>query len=350
MDFVCGHSPRLWAFARIDPGATLATIFRPPSNQTRVNLRRLKYFIKIVDVGSVTLASEVLHIAQPALSQQIATLEGEFNQQLLVRTAKGVKPTEAGKTLYKHAQTILNQLEQARIEVRNASHALSGKVSVGLAPGTAASGLALPLLRAIRGRYPEVLLHLNENFGTTLADLIADGRMDMAVLYGTRMVPGLSFFPLLHEELVLVGQPAGNGAQAEVTLREAGQIPLLMLRPHNVIRKVIDEAFLHAQVAPQVAAELESTPSLVDAVESGLGAAILPLSAARLVSQGRSAQLWRIADPIARIPLALCTSDHLPMSPAALAVKGVLLELAEDLALAIGATQSLELEEGLPEA
>jgi LysR family transcriptional regulator, nitrogen assimilation regulatory protein len=312
-----------------------------------VNLRRLKYFVKVVDVGSVTLASEVLHIAQPALSQQIATLEGEFNQQLLVRTAKGVKPTEAGKTLYKHAQTILKQLEQARQEVRNASESLAGKVSVGLAPGTAAAGLALPLLRAIRGRYPEVLLHLNENFGTTLAELIADGRMDMAVLYGTRLLPGLSFFPLLHEELVLVGPPTGDAAAPQITLQDAAKMPLLMLRSDNVIRKVIDEACARADVVPEVVAELESTPTLIDAVASGLGAAILPVSAARLVSKGSSAQLWRIADVMDRVPLALCTSNHLAMSPAALAVKGVLLELAEELALAIGATQSLELAEGL---
>lgn len=312
-----------------------------------MNLRRLKYFVKIVDVGSVTLASEVLHIAQPALSQQIATLEGEFNQQLLVRTTKGVTPTDAGKVVYRHAQIILKQVEQARLEVRNASQALTGKVSVGLAPGTAAAGLALPLLRAIRGRYPEVLLHLNENFGTTLAELIADGRMDMAVLYGTRPVPGLSFFPLLHEDLVLVGPPASHPAGSEVTLKDAARTPLMMLRPHNVIRKVIDEAFRRAQVVPEVVAELESTPSLIDAVASGLGAAILPVSAARLVSKGSSAQLWRISDAIDRVPLALCTSDHLAMAPAALAVKGVLLELAEELAHAIGATQSLELEEGL---
>jgi LysR family nitrogen assimilation transcriptional regulator len=312
-----------------------------------VNLRRLKYFVKIVDVGSVTLASEVLHIAQPALSQQIATLEGEFNQQLLVRNAKGVKPTDAGKVLYKHAQVILKQLEQARVEVRNASHALTGKVSVGLAPGTAAAELALPLLRAVRSRHPDVLLHLNENFGTTLADLIADGRMDMAVVYGTKSVAGLSFFPLLHEELVLVG-PAPSRAGGEVSLQEAAAMDLLMLRPHNVIRKVIDEAFVQAQSAPRVAAELESTPTLIDAVANGLGSAILPVSAARLVGKACNAQLRRISDPIARIPLALCTSDHLPMSPAALAVKGILLELAEELAIAIGATQSLELDQGLP--
>lgn len=313
----------------------------------RVNLRRLKYFVKIVDVGSVTLASEVLHIAQPALSQQIATLEGEFNQQLLVRTAKGVTPTEAGRILYRHAQLVLRQVEQARIEVRNASESLGGKVSVGLAPGTAAAQLALPLLRAVRARHPGVLLHLNESFGTTLAELIADGRMDMAVVYGSKAVAGLSFFPLLHEELVLVGPPRPEPSPEEVTLAEAAAMDLLMLRPHNVIRKLLDDAFQEARLSPAVVAELESIPSLIDAVANGLGAAILPVSAARQVGEACHAQLRRISDPISTIPLALCTSDQLAMAPAALAVKGLLLELAEDLAVSIGATQSRELEEGL---
>ncbi len=82
-----------------------------------MNLRRLKYFVKIVDTGSLTRASEVLHIAQPALSQQLATLEGEFNQQLLIRTKRGVIPTDAGQVLYHHAQSILKQCEFARIAV-----------------------------------------------------------------------------------------------------------------------------------------------------------------------------------------------------------------------------------------
>lgn len=82
-----------------------------------MNLRRLKYFVKIVDTGSLTRASEVLHIAQPALSQQIATLEGEFNQQLLIRTKRGVSPTDAGQVLYQHATSILKQCEFAMVAV-----------------------------------------------------------------------------------------------------------------------------------------------------------------------------------------------------------------------------------------
>ncbi|VDZ74164.1 nitrogen assimilation regulatory protein Nac [Atlantibacter hermannii] len=87
-----------------------------------MNLRRLKYFVKIVDIGSLTQAAEVLHIAQPALSQQVATLEGEMDQQLLIRTKRGVTPTEAGKILYAHARTILRQCEQAQLAVNNVGH------------------------------------------------------------------------------------------------------------------------------------------------------------------------------------------------------------------------------------
>ena len=78
----------------------------------KTNLRRLKYFVKIVDIGSLTQAAEGLHIAQPALSQQVATLEGEMDQQLLIRTKRGVTPTEAGKNIDTHASPILRQTEQ----------------------------------------------------------------------------------------------------------------------------------------------------------------------------------------------------------------------------------------------
>ena len=95
-----------------------------------MNLRRLKYFVKIVDIGSLTQAAEVLHIAQPALSQQVATLEGEMDQQLLIRTKRGVTPTEAGKILYTHARTILRQCEQAQLAVNNVGQTLRGQVSM----------------------------------------------------------------------------------------------------------------------------------------------------------------------------------------------------------------------------
>jgi LysR family nitrogen assimilation transcriptional regulator len=294
-----------------------------------VNLRRLKYFVKIVDVGSLTQASEVLHVAQPALSQQIATLEGEFKQQLLLRTQKGVEPTEAGKALYRHAQLILRQFEQAQADVLNAGRALSGQVSVGLTPGSAASTLALPLLQTVHGRYPQIVLHINENLGTTLCDVVREGRMDMAVLYGGgRSVQGLCFDQLLTESLFVVAPPGVLGAGDEVTLDSLRDVDLMLPRANNELRRRVDQAFAAMHLVPRVVAEMESSDTLAAAVASGVAATILPGSAARGVAASASCDLRRIASPTIDMPLALCFSDHLPLSEPAQAVKAILLELA----------------------
>ena len=292
-----------------------------------MNIRRLRYFVKIVDLGSLTQAAEVLHIAQPALSQQLNTLESEFKQQLLIRTKRGVTPTAAGLVLYQHAQIILRQLDQACSAVVTAGEKLSGPVSVGLAPGTAASALALPLLQAVRHRHPSIVLYLNENFGTTLSELVMNGRMDMAVLYGFRSVQGLEFVPLQDEELYLLQPATAQAVPATISLQEMFDLDLLLPRSYNVIRKLVDAAFMANQRVPCVIAEIESVDTLAGAVAAGLGATVLPDSAAsHLCANGRLMRR-RIVGPVITAPLALCLSSHLPLSAAAQAVKSLLLEL-----------------------
>lgn len=293
-----------------------------------MNLRRLKYFVKIVDIGSLTQAADVLHIAQPALSQQLATLEGEFHQQLLVRTKRGVTPTEAGRILYRHAQIILRQFDQAQSDVRTSGEMLSGQVSVGLAPGTAASALALPLLKTVRARHPAILLYLNENFGTTLSELVMTGRMDMAVLYsGKTVVHGLAYQPLLKEELYLVAPRAMRVPRSQIELAELRDVELMLPRPYNYVRRYVDEAFANAHMEPRVVAEIESAATLSAALAANLGATILPESAARVIAGSIQVALYRIVSPTIEVPLALCLSDNLPLSEPAKAVKSIVLEL-----------------------
>jgi LysR family nitrogen assimilation transcriptional regulator len=293
-----------------------------------MNLRRLKYFVKIVDIGSLTQAADVLHIAQPALSQQLATLEGEVHQQLLVRTKRGVSPTEAGKVLYRHAQLILRQCDQAQVDMVAAGRGLSGAVSVGLAPGTAAATLALPLLRLLRARHPGVVPYLNESYGSTLSELIMNGRMDLAVLYGGKMaVHGLSFLPLMREPLYLVCPNSMPGLPETVPLKALAETDLYLPRPYNVVRRLVDEAFAGAGLTPRVVAEIESASTLTAVIGDGLGASILPASMAREVVQVCGAWQSRIVEPGIEAPLALCQSDHLPLSEPAQAVKEILLEL-----------------------
>ena len=297
-----------------------------------MNLRRLKYFVKIVDLGSFTLASDVLHVAQPALSQQLATLEGECKQKLLVRTQKGVVPTEAGRVLYRHAQSILRQIEQARADVQNAGRSLVGQVSVGLAPGTAASMLALRLLQVVQSRHPKIVLHINENFGTTLFDAVRSGIMDMAVLYGGEgQVQGLSFDPLLKERLCVVAPAGLLPREGELSLADLGQVDLLLPSSSNQLRRYVDRAFAAVRVAPRVVAEMESSGTLAAAIASGVGATILPASVARTVAEGACADLYPLAAPDVEVSLVLCAAEHLLLSEPAQVVKGILLELVDGL-------------------
>ncbi|MFF7710354.1 nitrogen assimilation transcriptional regulator NAC [Pseudomonas sp. NPDC007930] len=292
-----------------------------------MNLRRLKYFVKIVDIGSMTQAADVLHIAQPALSQQLVTLEAEMQQQLVIRTKRGVTPTEAGKVLYAHAQLILRQCEQALSDVTSSSHALCGNVSVGLAPGTAASSLSVPLLRRVRELHPGITLYLNENFGTTLSELIMNGRMDMAVLYGGREIHGLSFTPLLREQLYLVSAAPALAGREQIALAEVAELELLLPRTYNVMRRLVDEAFLRIDRQPQVIAEVESATTLATAVAERFASTILPESAARGLQAHQAVHLSRIVEPQIEAPLTLCLSGHLPLSVPGQAVKTILLEL-----------------------
>jgi LysR family transcriptional regulator, nitrogen assimilation regulatory protein len=297
-----------------------------------VNLRRLQYFVKIVDIGSLTQAADILHAAQPALSQQLATLEGEVRQQLLVRTKRGVTPTEAGRVLYRHAQLILRQCEQAQVDMIAASQGLSGQVSVGLAPGTAAETLALPLLQTVRARHPGILLYLNETYGSTLSELIMNGRMDMAVLYrGRSAVHGLSFTPLLKEHLFAVGSGPMPTPTGPITLRALADMELYLARPYNVVRKLVDEAFAGIGKVPRVVAEIESAGTLAAVIASGLGATVLPESMTEKIISSCQAWRCRIVEPSIEAPLALCQSDHLPLSEPAQAVRDILLELAAAL-------------------
>lgn len=297
-----------------------------------MNLRRLQYFVKIVDIGSLTQAADILHVAQPALSQQLATLEGEVRQQLLLRTKRGVVPTEAGKVLYRHAQLILRQWDQANADMKAAGQGLSGAVSVGLAPGTAAARLSLPLLRTARARHPGILLYLNETYGTTLSELVMNGRMDIAVLYGGQItVHGLTFVPLFKEQLYLVGPDSMVASPSEVPLHTIADLDLYLPRPYNVVRRMVNEAFAGLGMTPRVVAEIESAGTLSAVIASGLGATILPESMAREVARSSNAWLSRIIQPTIEAPLALCQSDHLPLSEPASAIKEILLELVASL-------------------
>src|SRR5580704_16071774 len=98
-----------------------------------MQFRQLRYFVSIVEAGSFSRAATVVHVAQPALSQQVADLEARLAVELLHRSARGIQPTAAGAILYKEAKVLLQQLDQIPAIVRSTSGEVEGAVNLGIA-------------------------------------------------------------------------------------------------------------------------------------------------------------------------------------------------------------------------
>src|ERR1700679_3749681 len=122
-----------------------------------MQFRQLRYFVKIVEAGSFSRAAATIHVAQPALSQQIAELEERLGLSLLLRSARGVRPTAAGELLYREASTILRLMEKLPGIVRSESGQIEGTVSVGMS-STLAATLAGAFIEACKTALPKVTL------------------------------------------------------------------------------------------------------------------------------------------------------------------------------------------------
>ncbi|WP_309683423.1 LysR substrate-binding domain-containing protein [Polaromonas sp.] len=293
-----------------------------------MNLRQLKYFVKIVEQRSMSRASVELHVAQSALSLQISSLETRMGQKLLVRSSTGVSPTVAGQTLYKHAVAILRQVERAAHDVERSAADVSGSASLGL-PVVLQDLLAIDLLVAARTRLPQVRLHLAEGMSYLLKEMVLQGRLDMTVTYQFEPSPGIVEHPLFNEMIYLVS-PVKSGIKPReggLSIAEVAQYPLFLSSRQTGMRRLVQAGLAAHGVTVQALAEVDSLRTLLDAVETGNAHTILPASALQkhLKSQANSSVVINSLN-ITRNAV-LCTSEHLPLGATATAVY----ELLENL-------------------
>ena len=295
-----------------------------------MELRQLRYFVRVVELGSISGAAQDLELVQSALSQQISRLESELSTRLLQRSPKGVTPTEAGLAFFHEAQLVLRHAEQA---VRAAQQArLTGSVSVGMAPTTAAV-LGLPLLRAMRERYPDVRLHVVESLSGHLTAMLNARQLDLAMLFDSQAGRRLSVIPLLEEKLFLIEsrRAASSPARKRLSVVQLAGLPLILPTGSHGLRSTLESAFARAKFKPKVIAEIDSLAMLMDAVDSGLGCTLQPWAAvARYADAGQRFVLTELRDPLALRASALCSLSDDELSPAALAARVVLADCTRE--------------------
>lgn len=294
-----------------------------------MELRQLRYFIRVVELGSMGRAAADLGVVTSTLSQQISRLEGELATRLLRRTTTGVVPTDAGFAFWRQAQLALRHVDEA---ARAAQHArLSGHVSVGLAPSTA-SVLALPFMNGLRARYPDIRLHLVESLSGNLAAMLNARQLDLAILFETDAAKRLSATPLLDESLFVIGSPQliGMPKGKQVRLREIGALPLAMPSGTHGLRAIVATAFAQARCEPNIVADIDGLAILMDVVRAGLAATIQP-GAATSRLPASAVRLVQVADAGVRRRNLLASLPEDELSPAVLATRIVLRDVVREL-------------------
>ena len=276
--------------------------------------RRLEYFVRIVDAGSISRAAQDLGLAQPALSQQLAILEHDMQVRLLHRSRQGVAPTAAGRQFYRQARVIIRQVEDARSLVRAADESLACAVSIGF-PNSAASVLCLPLIRQIAAEHPQIEVRITESYSALLTRMTQKGELDLSVLYQDSPPPGMDAEPLWVEDLLLVSPP-GPGQKAQVPLATVAEVPMMVPGKANSARIILDKCLEERGIIATPAMQADSLVTLKKAVQQGLGHTILPWPAVADEVKAGLLHVAAFADARLSRTVALCVPDAVPPTPA----------------------------------
>lgn len=294
-----------------------------------MDLRQLRYFVGIVQAGSLSRAASQLHVAQSAISHHLARLESELERRLVTRGPKGIQLTEAGKVLYRHAGSILRHVERAKQDAMIALDVPSGRVSIGF-PGVLAPILGYELFMRARNLYPQILLHVSDANSWILRESLVNGRLDIALLYEGQPTRGLAAEPLLLEELFYV---TADPDTSPIRIADAAKRPLLLPGSGSSSWRVAEEAFKKHGLTITPVAEIDALGTLRRAIASGVGDSILPWCALDGDNWKIALNHRRFADAKLIRPIALCFSEVGQRSPAieavAVTLKSLILELVE---------------------
>ena len=286
-----------------------------------MELRHLRYFVAVARRLNFSRAAEDLHVAQPAISQQIRALEQELGVQLFDRMGRRVALTRAGEVLLPHANQVLAAVELAANEVRELGHLSRGSASLG-APPTVSTHLLPARLTHFRTLYPGLDVALREAGTESLLKLVEDGQLDLAIVTADGLPAAVERLPYLEEDYVLaVSALHPLSRKKDVRLADLANEPFILFPTGYKLREVTLAACKRAGFEPRIALDGGAMQSALEFVAAGLGVALVPeLALTNAINIRRLA----IADQTLRRRLALVWRKGHYLNPAARALRDFL--------------------------
>lgn len=291
--------------------------------------RHLHYFVHIVEAGSFSQASRTIHVAQPALSLQIAELEASLGVLLLERNARGIKPTAAGQKFYEEASSILRRYRNLPSLVRSSLKEIEGLVSVGM-PVSLSTTLVGPFIEGCRTTHSKITLKFTDGNSEFLRDEVKKGRLDLAFVFEDEFFPVVFRQPLFRQNHYLItGRRSAPVAGPTTSLEQVSKIPLVLPGHLNARRVVIDRTFAEAGLPLILAAEAVTVSSELSAVRSGAASTILNLGDMSGFSLDDFAEPVLI-EPTFYLTCCIIWSNEFALTLAAESVKGLMIELLRE--------------------
>ncbi|UOF88662.1 LysR family transcriptional regulator [Fodinisporobacter ferrooxydans] len=242
-----------------------------------MELRQIKYFIEVAKREHVSEAADALHVAQSAVSRQIANLESELGIELFIREGRNVRLTAIGKVFLEHMETAMNEIEKAKQEIDEFLDPQKGMIRVGF-PSSLASHTLPTVISAFRDKYPGIGFQLRQGSYRYLIESVIKGSIDLAfvgpVPTNEKDIKGHILFverivALLSSDHVLADRPS-------LRLSQLRDDSFVLFPPGFILRDIVVGACKQMGFEPKVSFEGEDIDAIKGLVATGLGITLLP--------------------------------------------------------------------------
>jgi len=247
-----------------------------------INLRQLRAFVSIGRLGSFTKAADALHATQPALSAQIRELEDALGVKLFDRSTRSVTLTQAGEDLLPVVDNVLGDLGSVVARARDVARRNTGRVTIAALPSLAAT-LMPTAVAQMRARHPGITVVIKDALAERIIGLIRADEVDLALTSAPPIDPQLQFTALLTDRMVAVLPNGHPLAEAKIVrLADLLASPMVLMDRDSSVRRIVDAACASIGRMAEPSFEAAYMSTAIGLVRAGLGATLLPSSAAEL--------------------------------------------------------------------
>ncbi|MHC8944355.1 DNA-binding transcriptional LysR family regulator [Advenella incenata] len=286
--------------------------------------RRLRFFVSIADLGSLSKAATVLDQTQSGLSKQLALLEAHVDQRLFVRTGRGLKLTEAGEILYDAVKPAFLEIDRAMDQVRKQG-VTQGTVRLA-AVHTLSYYFTADCIATFVSNRPHVNLSLMGRSSPEVVTLVEHGNAELGLVYDSAVNSDVLDSTALFEEdmALVVKQDSALIGPQDLT---SASLQLVGFPPHYALRKMIHSGGLQ----PHFVTEAETVDAMLRLVSSGVGDCILPSRIPAKILADYGLRKVKIDRPLLRRRMVLIKHQDKPLSALAIALEQCIIQLSKTM-------------------